>query len=122
MENQEQPAQPAAPKATGVQNALEVVRFGVALAEAIEKAKADGKLGLEDLGLLFPMAPLVVPMIDGIGQVPKELGDLDQAELELLIAEAGKILGGANAKTIVKVKAALAFAHAGYGLYVAFAK
>lgn len=105
----------------GIQNTLEIVKFGVSMAEAIEKSKADGKIGLEDIGNLFPVAPLVVPMIEGIGQVPKELGDLDDAELEVLLAEAAKLLG-ADAAVAVKVKASLRFAHAGYDLYMAFAK
>lgn len=105
----------------GIQNALEVVQFGVALAKAIEDAKKDdGKIDLKDIGKLFPVAPLVVPMINGIDQVPKELGDLDQAELEVLMSEAAKILGGSGAKTVLRVKAALKFASAGYELYEAF--
>lgn len=106
----------------GIQNALEVVQFGVALAKAIDAAKADGKIDLADVGLLFPVAPLVVPMIDGIGHVPKELGDLDEDEMAALMEEAGKILGGVPAQTVKKVRAALKFAHAGYDLYMAFAE
>lgn len=113
----------AAKEQVGIKNALEVVAFGVALAKAIEEAKKDGKLGLEDIGQLFPVAPLVVPMIEGIGEVPKELGDLDEVELEALMLEAGKILGGGvPAQTVKKVRAALKFAHAGYDLYMAFAE
>lgn len=112
----------AAAESVGIQNTLEVVAFGVALAKAIDEAKKDGKIGLEDIGQLFPVAPLVVPMVDGIGQIPKELGDLDEVEIEALMAEAAKLLGGENnAKTVMRVKAALKFAHAGYDLYKAFA-
>lgn len=106
-----------------IKNTLEVVAFGVALAKAIEAAKADGKLDLQDVAHLFPVAPLVVPMVDGIGQIPKELGDLDEVELEALMLEASKILGGGvPAQTVKKVRAALKFAHAGYDLYAAFAE
>ena len=107
----------------GISNTLEIVAFGVALAKAIDEAKKDdGKIDLKDIGKLFPVAPLVVPMINGIDQVPKEFSDLDQAELDLLMAEAGKILGESGAKTVLRVKAALKFAAAGYELYEAFAK
>lgn len=119
----EQPVASEAPKSFTIQNTLEVVQFGVALADAIDKAKADGKVDFKDVGLLFPVAPLVVPMIDGIDQVPKELGDLDEAEMAVLIAEASKLLGSEqNPKVILKVKAALKWAHASYDLYKAFAK
>lgn len=105
----------------GIQNSLEVIKFGVALAKAIDAAKADGKIDLGDLGQLFPVAPLVVPMIDGIAEVPKELGDLDDVEMEALLAEAAVILGSSGPETVAKIKAALQFARAGYDLYKAFA-
>lgn len=114
-----------AAESVSIQNTLEVVQFGVALAEAIKKAKEnDGKINLGDIGLLFPVAPLVVPMINDIGQVPKELGDLSEDELAALLAEVSKILGSDEGATklAIKVKAAIKFAHAGYDLYVAFAK
>lgn len=113
----------AAEEKYDIKNTLEVVQFGVALAKAIDEAKKnDGKIDLADIGLLFPVAPLVVPMVEGIGTIPKELGDLSEAELEVLLAKAAEILGGTNnAATVVKVKAALKFAHAGYDLYKAFA-
>src|SRR3990167_2116756 len=106
----------------GIQNTLEVVKFGVAVAKAIDEAKKnDGKIDLKDLCLLFPIAPLVVPMINDIALVPKELGDLSEVELQALLAEASALLGESGDKTAVKVLAALKFAHAGYDLYKAFA-
>lgn len=107
----------------GIQETLEFIRFGVGIEKAIAGAKADGKVDFADLGQLFPLAPLAVAAVDGIGNIPKELGDLEDAELEVLIAEAGAIVGSDNrAKTIEKIRAALKFAHAGYDLYKAFAK
>lgn len=112
------------PVKQGIQNALEVVQFGVALAKAIDEAKKnDGKVDAKDLHLLMPVVPLIVPMVKDVDQVPKELGDLDETELQILLDEAGKILSETNnAKLIVKVKAALKFAHASYELYAAFKK
>lgn len=109
-------------EAIGVQNVVEIIQFGAAVAKAIKEAKAnDGKITFADVGLLFPVAPLVVPMIDGIGQVPKELGDLDDAELAVLLAEVGKALGAENnAKLALQIKAGLKFAHAGYEFYRTF--
>lgn len=109
-------------EAVGVQNVVEIIQFGAAVAKAIKEAKEnDGKIDFKDVGLLFPVAPLVVPMIDGIGQVPKELGDLDDAELAVLLAEVGKALGAeSHAKLALQIKAGLKFAHAGYEFYRTF--
>lgn len=112
----------AAAESVGIQNIVEVIQFGAAVAKAIKEAKAnDGKIDFKDVGLLFPVAPLVVPVIDGIGQIPKELGDLDEAELAALLAEVAKALGADNnAKLVIQIKAGLKFAHAGYEFYKTF--
>lgn len=112
----------AAAESVGIQNIVEVIQFGAAVAKAIKEAKAnDGKIDFKDVGLLFPVAPLVVPMVDGIGQIPKELGDLDEAELAALLAEVAKALGADNnAKLVLQIKAGLKFAHAGYEFYKTF--
>lgn len=106
----------------GIQNVVEIIAFGSAVAKALKEAKAnDGKIDFKDIGLLFPVAPLVVPMIDGITQVPKELGDLDAGEIEILLAEVSKALGSENnAKLVLQIKAGLKFAHAGYEFYRTF--
>lgn len=116
-------AMKAAALAYGIDNTVAFVKFGGALAGAIKAAKADGKFDVGDLALIFPVVPLVGPMIAGVGQVPKELGDLSSAELDLLVAEVAKIEGiGDKADVILKIKASLKFAHAGYEMYNAFAK
>lgn len=114
----------AAEESIGVKETLEVVEFALGLSKALAEAKSnDGKIDLKDIGLLFPIAPLLIPAIDGVISVPKELGDLSEEELEVLLAKAAEVLGGEhNAKVVLKVKAAIKFAHAGYDLYKAFAK
>jgi hypothetical protein len=107
----------------GIENTVNFVKFGAALAVAIKAAKADGKIDVADIALLFPVVPMVGPMITGAGQVPKELGDLDDDELNQLIAAVGTVEGiGNRADILLKVKASIKFAHAGYELYTAFAK
>lgn len=106
----------------GIQNVVEIIQFGAAVSKAIKEAKAnDGKIDFKDVGLLFPVAPLVVPMIDGITLVPKELGDLDENELAVLLSEVAKALGSENnPKLVLQIKAGLKFAHAGYEFYKTF--
>lgn len=107
----------------GVKNVLEVVNFAIALEKAISQAKADGKIGIEDAALLFPVVPLLAPAIDEIDQIPAELKDLDEAELEQLVAEVSKIFGGESKPAVIlKIKACLKFAHSAYGLFLAFKK
>lgn len=107
----------------GVENVVNLVKFGGAIAAAIKAAKADGKLDAADLGLLFPVVPMFGPVLSGIGKIPKELGDLSQAELDAVVAEVSKIEGiGDRANVLVKIKAGINFGYAGFKLYEAFAK
>lgn len=112
----------AAAESVGIKNIVEVIAFGAAVAKALAEAKKnDGKIDFADIGQLFPVVPLLAPMIDGIGEVPKELGDLDEVELEALMAEVSKVLGSeSNAKLVMQIKAGLKFAHAAYELFKSF--
>jgi hypothetical protein len=78
-----------------VQNTIEFIKFGVALEQAIVKAKQnDGKINAADLPLLFPVVPLIGPALSDIGSIPKELSDLDEAEADEIISAASDIFGG----------------------------
>ncbi len=108
----------------GVEATLTVLKFVVALEQAVVAAEADdGKITIVDAMKLAPVVPLVGPMIGALHAVPAEIGDLDEHELELVLEEASVMLGGAGKPaTILKVKAALKFADAGYELFLAFKK
>lgn len=107
----------------GVENIIKLVKFGDALEKAVKGAKADGKIDAKDLGQLFPLVPLVEPLVGGAGQIPKELKDLSAAELDIVVAEVSKLEGiGSKVEVLQKIRASLKFAHAGYDLYNAFAK
>jgi len=76
-----------------VKNTLEVMKLGASISKAIKNAKADGKVDANDMLHLIPVMGDVGPAIDGISLVPKEIMDLDMEESELLITEAGKMVG-----------------------------
>jgi hypothetical protein len=69
-----------------VKNTLEVVDLGIAVGVGLKNAKADGKLDLSDIQHVFPVVFSLQPAIDELGVVPKELGELDQEELALIVA------------------------------------
>lgn len=113
----------AAADSPGVQSSLAAIDFLVALVQAVELAEADGKITITDLIDLKDVVPTVKPFLDGLHSIPDELKDLSADEVEQLIAEAAKAFPGAqNAQVVLKVKACLAFAKAGYDVFVAFKK
>lgn len=74
------------------QTAEVIVFIGSAL-QAIDGALADGKIGLEDLSQLMLLVPTIGPALDGLDQVPKELGELDDEDLGKLEAKVDASLG-----------------------------
>lgn len=71
----------------------QVVDLIVATYKAVQQARADGKLDMNDVSFLMPVFPLVVPAIDKIQNIPAELLDLDTAEGGALLARAAALLG-----------------------------
>lgn len=70
----------------GVQNTKEVLALVLAGVQVVKSAQADGKIDANDLGQLLTLIPTVGPAIDGIAEVPKEIGDLSGEELAELVA------------------------------------
>lgn len=62
----------------------DVVKFAITLAESFEKATADKKIDLTDIGLL--MAPLmqVGPAVEGLAKVKEEIKAMKKEDLEAL--------------------------------------
>jgi len=77
-----------------VQNTKELLDLGLASYAAYTFAKADGKLDWADLKFLMAVFPAAGPALDKIDQVPKELGELDQADATEILAYAGQKLPG----------------------------
>lgn len=67
--------------ARDIHNIKEVVALVIASVDAVKEAKADGKIGLEDLALLMKLLPVVGPAVDGAGDIPAELSDLSAEEV-----------------------------------------
>ena len=63
-----------------VKETKEMVSLGAGLVLAIENAYADGRFGLEDLAFLIPLAAYVQPAVDGANLIPKEVGEMDEAD------------------------------------------
>ena len=86
---------------------------------AFKNAKADGSIGLEDAGQLMPVFLAAGPAVTGLDLVPKELGELDEADANEIVLYAGQKLPqllGDNAKLIRVVNKSLAVAIALVGL------
>jgi len=69
----------------GIKETKEIVKFGIDMGEAFDKALAnDGKIGLDDAVLFFGAMMGAKAGFDGISKVPAELKDMDAAEAEEL--------------------------------------
>jgi len=77
----------------GIKETSEVFDAINALVVAGKEAKQnDGKIDLNDAGLVLPALIKMPTAINGIGMVPKELGDLSEAEIEQLRDKLGDAL------------------------------
>lgn len=70
-----------------VKESKEVIALVIATANAINDARADGKIDYKDTALILPIIPKIGPAIDNIGEVPAELADLDPTEAAELVAQ-----------------------------------
>jgi len=93
----------------GIQSCKEVLDLGFAVGAAFKNAKADGHIDASDLGQLIPVFAVVSPALKDVGNVPKELSELSEAEAKELLAYAGQKLPQVtdDAKLIKRVNAAL---------------
>lgn len=84
----------------GIKETKEVVKLGIGIGDALKGAMSDGKLGLDDVMYLVPLATLVGPAVDNIKAVPSELADLDAAEAAELVADVAASHGDSKAGRI----------------------
>lgn len=102
-----------------IQNTKEVLVLMVKAGEAFKLANADKKIDFNDLGYLMTVLPAAQPAINDIGLIPKELGDLDEAEMSelknLILADLGGLMG--EEKLLLQISAGLDLLHAGYKFY-----
>ena len=74
----------------GINETLDVVRFGVAVGNALGKAYADKKFEVSDLLFLVDSLTKLPPALAGLEKVPEELKDLDAEEREQLLETIAK--------------------------------
>lgn len=103
----------------GIKETKEVLALGFSLGKALKSAKEnDGKIDLNDIGLLLTVIPNVVPAVNDISLVPKELKDLDAAEGQELLDYARQELGDtlSDEELVAQIAAGLEFGIAGLKL------
>lgn len=75
----------------GIEQTKEVVRLGVSVGEAVAKAFEDKQFTIPDVRFFFPVLMKLRPALDGVVEVPKEMGDLSDEERAELVAEFSKL-------------------------------
>ena len=83
-----------------VKDLKEVITFLGALVGLFPLAMADGKIGLDDAGLLMGLVPSVGPAFEGISNVPNEFGDITVEERAELDAHIDAVFGAGKAPEI----------------------
>lgn len=100
-----------------IKNLKEVIDLALTGVEIVGKAKQDGKIDAADLGLLLQLVPVLSPAIDGIGEIPAELANLDAQEAQELVAHVMAKLVIKDPKAVAIVGASLKMATGGLELY-----
>jgi hypothetical protein len=102
-----------------VKNTKEAVKLVIDAYKVYKSASADGKIDLADLGLVIALVPALQPAIEGIGEVPTEIKDMDLNELSELSAYVVAQLGSVDSQATAIIEAALGLLSSAYKLYVA---
>lgn len=82
----------------GVDNTKEVLALAFEVASTVKKARKNGgKFDLSDLPLVMAIIPKIEPAFKDIGDVPKEIKDLDNAEAaelqNFIMSRFGELVG-----------------------------
>ena len=93
----------------GVKDLSEAIVFAITLGEAVELGLQDGKLGLEDLGLLVVPFTKAPDAVEGISNIKDEIMDLDAAERGVLNQMIKDELDLADDKLEAKIEAGVDF-------------
>lgn len=68
-----------------IKETSEFVRFVCGLANTISEVLEDGKVKLVELPMLFMLVPKLIPAVQGANEIPEELEDLTEAEIQELV-------------------------------------
>jgi len=77
----------------GIKESAELLEFLGAFASQTDAVLADGKVGTTELIGYWTTLTKVKPAIEGLKDVPRELGDLDEAERSILVGTLANSLG-----------------------------
>jgi hypothetical protein len=109
-----------APVTYGTKETKDVLVLAFKLGGAVKASMADGKFDFNDAGNFFPVIPSVGPAFENIGLIPKEMGDLTEAEaldLEATISqEVGELIS--KEKLVLQINSGLKLVHAMYEFYL----
>lgn len=86
-----------------IKNTLEAIELAATLAKTIDAARADGKVDLNDLGLLMGIMPKLGPALDDITQIPAEIRDLDADELNLIREKIIETVGAVSSERVERI-------------------
>jgi hypothetical protein len=76
----------------GIKETTDLLKFVSGLVEAGKASFEDGKVNLVDLANFVLPLTLLPAAIEGVNQVPAELGDLSDEEIQALVNEVGDIV------------------------------
>lgn len=100
----------------GTKELKELLDLALTGVEIAVDAGKDGHVGVEDLGLLLKLAPVVQPAIEGVGEIPAELADLSTEEAADVVAHVMAKLAIDHAKARLVIEKALKALVANYEL------
>lgn len=83
-----------------VKETKEALAFAFSLAEAARKALADGSIGITDVPYLIPAFMAAGPALQGMSNLPRELGDLSNDDALELMQFADSMLPGLVAQDL----------------------
>lgn len=102
----------------GTKETKEAFDLGFATVGAVQCTMEDGKVGLGDIACVIPLFPKLEAGVQGLALVPKELGELDEADEADLLAYAKAKMPSVTSDEHLRrtvyacVKVGLALAHA----------
>ena len=88
----------------GIEGTKSVLLLLITGVNTFKAAKADGKVDLNDLGLVLALIPKIQPAIDGVGVIKTEITDLtmdELADLTSFVMNELKITDGSKASEII---------------------
>lgn len=80
----------------GTKETEDAIDLIIGLENAIRLARADGKIDFADAGLIFALTPNLLAAIQGGENIPIELGDLSQEEIDQLFVKYGERIKNDN--------------------------